>query len=134
MKELQDFFQDKLSELKENSNVTQLFNMANKKECEIEIRNDKTLFHNECVRSYYNKVRGTLENYVETGVYTNKDVPELANYVYEYYLALKFSSNNLGYDGMQFDYNEESIEHIIKEFLELVTDIHKFSMRSMMQD
>lgn len=131
---MEEYFKDKLKELREDAEVANLFNRANKKICEETIQKDRTLFHNDSVQSYYNMAKGTLENYKETGVYSHNDIPELANYTYQYYLALKFAANNCEYEEMKFDYDEKSIDNIVSEFLQLVKDINNFNMWGMMQD
>ncbi len=132
--DIEEYFKTKLGELRGNENVSQLFDLANKKECELTIQKDKSLFHNEAVQSYYNMVKGTLENFIETGVYAHNDIPELANYLYKYYLALRFAANNIGYGDMQFSYSSKNIDCIISDFIILAKDIQQFNTRKMMQD
>lgn len=131
---IEEYFKKRLVEIRDNGEVSQLFSRANKKECELVIQRDKSLFHNDAVQSYYNMVKGTLENYIETGVYSHNDIPELADYLYEYYLALRFAANNIGYGDMQFNYSNEDIDCIISEFLNVTKDIQQFNTRKMMQD
>ena len=78
--------------------------------------------------------KGTLENFNETGVYAYDDVPELAGYLYKYYLALRFAANNCGNENMEFEFSKETIDCIIADFLKLANDIVNYNMRKMMND
>lgn len=132
--DFEEYFKSKLSELKENGDLSHLFARANKKECERNIQSDKTLFHNQAVNSYYNMAKGTLENFEETGVYAFDDIPELAGYLYKYYLALRFAANNCNNENMKFEYSKEIIDSIVVDFLKLANDIVNYNTRKMMSD
>lgn len=131
---IEEYFKSRLVEIKNDTKVSQLFARADKKECEKSLQSDNTLFHNQAVMSYYNMAKGTLENFIETGVYAYTDVPELVGYLYKYYLALKFAANNCDNENMKFEYSKEDIDCIIADFINLAKDIVDYNMRKMMND
>ena len=67
--DIEEYFKSRLVEIKNDINVSQLFARADKKGCEKSLQSDGALFHNQAVMSYYNMAKGTLENFIETGVY-----------------------------------------------------------------
>ena len=67
-------------------------------------------------------------------MYAYDDVPELAGYLYKYYLALKFAANNCDNENMKFEYSKEDIDCIVADFVNLAKDIVNYNMRKMMND
>lgn len=129
-----EYFKSRLIEIREYREVSQLFARADKKECEKKLQSDSTLFHNQAVISYYNMAKGMLENFTETGVYAYDDVPELAGYLYKYYLALKFAANNCDNENMKFEYSKDDIDGIVADFIKLAKDMVDYNMKKMMND
>lgn len=132
--DIKEYFKGKLVEIKENGEISRLFARADKKECERSLQSDSTLFHNQAVMSYYDIAKGTLENFIETGVYAYDDITELAGCLYKYYLALRFAANNCDSENMKFEYNKEDIDCIVTNFMKLGRDIVDYNMRKMMND
>ena len=129
-----EYFKSRLVEIQEDKEVSQLFARADKKVCEKSIQSDSTLFHNQAIISYYNMAKGVLENFIETGVYAYDDVPELAGYLYRYYLVLKFAANNCDNENMKFKYSKEDIDCIVTDFVKLAKDMVDYNTKKMMND
>ena len=130
---LSDYFKDRLNELEQDMSIYNLFRIANRKTCTDDI-DHRMIFHNDSVRTYYNKIELTINDYEKSGVFARDDVQELADYLYTYYYVLKYVANNLETEGKQFQYDEKSIDELITEFKHLAERINDYSLRKMCQD
>ena len=130
---LSDYFKDRLNELEQDMSIYNLFRMANRKSCTDDI-DHRMIFHNDSVRTYYNKIELTINDYEKSGVFARDDVQEFADYLYTYYYVLKYVANNLETEGKQFQYDEKSIDELITEFKHLAERINDYSLRKMCQD
>lgn len=118
------YFIEKLDTILGNTVIDNLFNRANKS---IDINEITDI---EIVKSYRNMVERTLNKFIETGVFSTEDIPELATMLYQYYLALTYTANH----NEKFQYDNETIDNIVNDFLSLAVKINDYWLRRACQD
>lgn len=118
------YFIEKLDTILGNTVIDNLFDQANKSIDINEITDIKI------VKSYRNMVERTLNKFIETGVFSTEDIPELATMLYQYYLALTYAANHKE----KFQYDDKTIDNIVNDFLSLAMKMNDYWLRKACQD